>query len=214
MNLRREEEAIEYLNKANEKQPNIPTIYSALGKVYFLTNQMEKSAQNYKKSIELFKQNPPKDFPPGDLINIYLEMESLPLVTQNSKEAIPCLDDLLMLDPINEITLSDIAFAFLSLKNYPKAKLYAEKLISINVNHADAFCTLANVLKFEKQFDRAKSVLQKVFEIKGGKERRSSPIFGRYFQRVGTIRKYKAIEIAQLQKSPNDYLDYYQLEIL
>lgn len=55
------EKALEYLTKAGSRVKNDPTIFEHLGDVYTKLKDTEKASENYKKSLELYKDDTSKD---------------------------------------------------------------------------------------------------------------------------------------------------------
>ena len=92
------------------------------------------------------------------------------------------------------------AFQSYKKKNFKTSELSCYKILSINPNHFDSMCLLANIFAINKNFDRAKEFLHKANEIQ--------PKNVSVLNNLGTAYK----ELEQIEKSISFYQNVLEIE--
>lgn len=149
LNANRTNEALEYLNKAIEKDPENYSYYFAVGTLYDKNNDYENAIANYKKGIELnadfFDANynlgavyyntavshytVANDIPASDQKGYDAEIEKAKV---QLKLALPFLEKAYELNDADFATIQSLKEIYVRLQMYDKSKLMKERLLELN----------------------------------------------------------------------------------
>ncbi len=154
-NLGKFEEALEYLQKAIELNPNFGRAYFSQGNNYFNLHRFEDALLSYEKAIEIDPVQ--KDaMIQAALCEIYLEKPIL---------AINRLEKFLKEKPEHLKALALLLIAYLGSGNKIRAETIIEKLTILKFNYAHFITYVARTLLSFRQIDFAISLLESAIDM-------------------------------------------------
>lgn len=122
------DEALKYINKAIEADPNYGYSYQVLGQIYLAQGKFQSAKDAFTKSTSL---------------DPYLADSFALLATANGElgrfdEAVDAAQKGVKLDPVNVLALSNLGLAWASLERYDYALPYLKKALGINPKYEAA----------------------------------------------------------------------------
>jgi len=149
--------ALEQFLKALEMNPDDPYLHYDLALTYDMKGVLEKASHHLKEAIEL----------KPDYSDAYNYLGFVYFRQGRVEEAIEAynraLDNLLYLNP-QEAHLN-LGVAYLSLKDYQKAKVHLEEAIRIVPTFVPAYNSLGKAYEGLRQYDKARSAYEKALEL-------------------------------------------------
>ena len=176
-------EAIHFLKKSIEKNPNYSNSYSDLGSLYLKDNQIYLAKECFVKSLELNK-------------NLFSSHNNLGLIYKNQREyklAIKHFLSALKINPRNYLVFYNLAQLFELIEDYDKAKDFYIKTLNLNSSYGNAIVSFYNLLlkTFEWKIIHKYEPKLKNFGVKGFQG--GDPLTFLYLEEENHVRKLRAI---------------------
>ncbi len=176
-------EAINFLKKSIEKNPNYPNSYSDLGSLYLKGNRISEAKKCFIKSLDFNK-------------NLFSSLNNLGIIYKNQREyklAIKYFLNALRVNPKNYLVVYNLAQLFDALEDYDKAKDFYLKTLNLNPSYGNAIVAFYNLLlkTFEWRIINKFEPKLKNFGVKffqGG-----DPLTFLYLDEENYVRKLRAI---------------------
>ena len=176
-------EAINFLKKSIEKNPNYPNSYSDLGSLYLKGNHISEAKKCFIKSLDFNK-------------NLFSSLNNLGIIYKNQREyklAIKYFLNALRVNPKNYLVVYNLAQLFDALEDYDKAKEFYLKTLNLNPSYGNAIVAFYNLLlkTFEWRIINKFEPKLKNFGVKsfqGGE-----PLTFLYLDEENHVRKLRAI---------------------
>ena len=129
-------EAINFLKKSIEKNPNYPNSYSDLGSLYLKENKILEAKKYFLKSLDFNK-------------NLFSSLNNLGIIYKNQSEyelSIKYFFRALNVNPKNYLVVYNLAQLFDEIEDYKKAKDFYIKTINLNPSYGNAVVGFYNLL--------------------------------------------------------------------
>lgn len=142
-------EAVKFLNKALELNPNRPDVYDALGWVAFTKGAYEESITHWKKALEIDAKLP------GLRSSIAFSLMAL----DRGSEAIEQLEKNIQIFPKSVYSHFLLGQAYLQQKDYENAKKHYQIAIELDQNYVNAYYGLFTACTRLKQQAKAREYM-------------------------------------------------------
>ena len=148
---KRYSEALDYLEQAQEKEPNLAITYQNLGNVYDELGDFDQAITNYQKVIKLYPH-----YAEGynNLGITYRKIGELDKALENYEKAIE-------VDPNYFISYSNAGVIYLIKGDRDQAQEFFEEALALNPNFGQAWHGLAVIYAGKSEFEKAISYYQK-----------------------------------------------------
>jgi len=152
----RREEAEEYFRKAIEMDPGTtgPGAYFEMGTMYLRALEFDKAQDAFESAIEL---DPLSGLAHGGLGSVFADQGKLEQALEEFAIAVRH-------EPANQQILASLAGLHDKLREFDKAKAFAERALDINPNHPSALNNLGLILKHTGELDQAMELFNRVLE--------------------------------------------------
>jgi GT2 family glycosyltransferase/glycosyltransferase involved in cell wall biosynthesis/Flp pilus assembly protein TadD len=157
--IRKYEEALEYLNKVVLLRPDFYDAFESMGIANYNLGRYEDALSSFKKAIHL---DPDLKKTTRDTIMMYSNCE---ICVGDVEIAISRLEDLLRKHPAYPLAMASLAAAYFCAGRKEKGLKYLKKLRDMNFSCADYFPEFARMLISTKRLDYAISLLEAATEI-------------------------------------------------
>jgi len=151
----KDNKAIDYFQKALQRNPDYLRARVGLAKAYTILNQQEEAAQAWKQVLTLNENNQRAHLFLG---NMYLDQEKF-------EEAIVHLQKAVDLAPQSIHVYNNLGMAYGSIKNNKKAIEYYEKAIEMDTNFAKAYFNLSAAYYNARDFEKSKVYCIQAIEL-------------------------------------------------
>ena len=149
--------ALEQFLKALEINPDDPYLHYDLALTYDMKGVLDKAAHHLKEAIEL---KPDYSDAYNYLGFVYFRQGRVDEAIESYNKA---LDNLLYMSP--QDAHLNLGVAYLSIKQYQKAKVHLEEAIRLVPDFAAAYNSLGKTYEGLRQYDKARSAYEKALEF-------------------------------------------------
>ncbi|MGD9200617.1 MAG: tetratricopeptide repeat protein [Chitinispirillia bacterium] len=152
------EKAEQYLLRAQDLEPDLGEIYINLGVLYWHTNRKEKAKKLFDRAL---KEKMPVQSALSNKGNILF-------LTDNIKSAIKAYKKADKIGKKSEITLYNLAVAFLALGKQKSAMKYLDEVLLLSPDRLDVLIMQAQLSSENKLHEKAELFYRKILELSPG----------------------------------------------
>jgi len=149
------EKALNWLNKAAERDPDNPICHYNLGSALRGLGENSRAVTEYRRAIEL---NPRQAVFFHQLGEVLIELYEL-------DDAVDCFNQALAIDPENLVAMPGLGEAWNALGDLDQAVFFYRKAISIDPANAKCYTQLGIAFEDHGEIDQAISTLREAIEI-------------------------------------------------